>query len=174
MKDSDADLPQVGSTSLPRAASKQRSRSKSKQQKKDRSKSPKRSKTPPRSRSRPVSPIGLRALPGQAGLVGFTPGIDPSPVYFTSHSPLPTNLSDKNWKQEFLQWTLDDCRLSWKTKKVSWRGSTFTCGCTSTPLHPNIQSTIFGAWRLAASARILLYLLDSVVGLVVNQGREVL
>ena len=66
LKDSDADLPQVGSTrrpsSLPHATSMPRSRSKSKQHKKDRSKSPKRSKTPPRSRSRPVSPTRDRAL----------------------------------------------------------------------------------------------------------------
>ena len=122
-KDSDADLPKARSTSVPRASSKPRSRSKSKQPKKERQSSPKRSKTPPRSRSRPLSPTRDRVLgcvPGQPELAGFTPGLDPLPVYFTSHSPLPTNLHDPKWKQGFLQWTVDDCRLSWKKGELAW------------------------------------------------------
>ena len=96
-----------------------RSRSKSKHEKADKEK---RSKTP-RSRSRPVSP-GSRdrvvgCILGQPELAGFTHELDPAPIYYTSHSALPTNVGHPKWKQDFLQWTIDDCRLSWKKGELA-------------------------------------------------------
>ena len=83
----------------------------------------KQSKTP-RSRSRPLSP-GSRdrvvgCILGQPELAGFTHELDPAPIYYTSHSALPTNIGHPKWKQEFLQWTIDDCRLSWKKGELAW------------------------------------------------------
>ena len=82
MKDSDADLPKARSTlyhvhlrSLAAGANQSK-------QKKE------------RQSSQPVSPTRDRVLGsvlGQPELAGFTPGLDPSPFYFTSCSPLPTN-----------------------------------------------------------------------------------
>ena len=126
-KDSDAEAVKPKAslpTSLPRASSRapsmSRSRSKSKHEKVDKEK---RSKTP-RSRSRPLSP-GSRdrvvgCILGQPELAGFTHELDPAPIYYTSHSALPTNLGHPKWKQDFLQWTIDDCRLSWKKGELAW------------------------------------------------------
>ena len=97
-KDSDTEPPKSNAAALPRAPSLNRSRSKSKQERKEkeRQSSQKRSKTP-RSRSRPVSPCSrdrvIGCVLGQPELAGFTPDVDPVPIYYTSHSPLPTNLN---------------------------------------------------------------------------------
>ena len=125
-KDSDTEPAKPKASALPRASSRapslSRSRSKSKTERSEKDKE-KRSKTP-RSRSRPVSP-GSRdrvvgCILGQPELAGFTHELDPAPIYYTSHSPLPTNLGHSKWKQDFLQWTIDDCRLSWKKGELAW------------------------------------------------------
>ena len=96
-KDSDVEVAKPKAAALPRASSRapslSRSRSKSKHEKSEKEK---RSKTPC-SRSRPVSP-GSRdrvvgCILGQPELAGFTHELDPAPIYYTSHSPLPTNLA---------------------------------------------------------------------------------
>ena len=123
-KDSDVEAAKPKASTLPRASSRapsmSRSRSKSTHEKGDKEKRPK----TPRSRSRPVSP-GSRdrvvgCILGQPELAGFTHEPDPAPIYYTSHSALPTNLGHPKWKQEFLQWTIDDCRLSWKKGELAW------------------------------------------------------
>ena len=117
---SSSSLPKASPRASSRAPSMSRSRSKSKHEKAEKEK---RSKTP-RSRSRPHSP-GSRdrvvgCILGQPELAGFTHELDPAPIYYTSHSALPTNVGHPKWKQEFLQWTIDDCRISWKKGELAW------------------------------------------------------
>ena len=126
-KDSDVEATKPKAAALPRASSRtpslSRSRSKSK---KEKSEKEMRSKTP-RSRSRPVSPGSRDRVVGciqnfSASQNWLALLMNLTLLRFTTRLILlsPPNLAHPKWKQDFLQWTIDDCRLSWKKGELAW------------------------------------------------------
>ena len=171
MKDSDAELPKARSTSVPRASSKPRSRS----SRKRRGRVHRGGQRLLRGRSRPVST--KRGSSSRFACLASLSWLALLLVLILHLSTLPLTLlcpptcMIRSGRSIFCNGLL--MIVACLGRKVSWRGLTFTWGCTSTPLHRSIPLIIFGAWQHAASAQTLLYPLAFAAGLADSLERGV-
>ena len=113
-----AALPVCSSTSAPRKSSlkprsKSRPRSRAQTPSRDRSRS---RLSPKRDDFHRKKPVG--SLPSSY-FTGFTShDVSPQPVY--QLDPMPVDLNDAAWKDDFLAWTLREMRKSWRAGERAW------------------------------------------------------